>query len=157
VTVPHTTTAGQQTTKVYPTTNYNTVVASNPYGKADLAVTILSYGTLDKSTNAYTATSTAVNRSNRIAVRFEVANRGDKTSPTWMFNGYLPTFPAQTFNSDQQSALNPGDKIEFTIGFDQMQDSATSIVKIEVDPANNVTESDKTNNTASISIPTIHS
>lgn len=149
-------TAGVPTTHTYP--GYSTSggsVVSNPNGKPDLFVTIISYGTLDKSTNAYTATTTTISRSERIAIRFEVWNKGDKTNPTWRLNGYLPTYPTQIFNSDEQQAINPGDKIEYTLGFDQMQDQRQNTVKIEVDPSGLVNESNETNNVAQIIIPTL--
>jgi subtilase family serine protease len=149
------TTPGTGTTNIYPSAGSGSGTVSNPNGTTDLAINILSYGTLDKSTNVYTATTSPVNRSDRIAIRFEVTNRGNKTSSVWRFNGYLPTNPAQTFNSDEQSSINPGDKIQYTLGFDQMQDQRSNILKVEVDPSNSVIESNKTNNIAQITIPTL--
>ncbi len=141
---------GITTTNVYPGTTG--AIVSNPNGKPDLAVVMLSYGILNKTTDVYTATTSPVNRVDRIAVRFEVINKGDKTSPSWRFNGILPTNPARTFNSDEQPVINPGDKIVYTLGFEQMQDQATSTVRVDIDPSGLVIESDEYNNNASVSI-----
>jgi len=142
-------TPGSETSKTYTNISIGgpTIKAENPSGKADFKVSIISTGTTNKTSGAFTATSTLY-RSDRIAVRFAVENTGDKTSPEWRFNAILPTYPAYTFNSDSQRALKPGERIEYTIGFDQSI-AGTSTVKFIIDPQEVVAESDETNNTVS--------
>lgn len=127
---------------------------SNPNGKADLRPTILEIGYINRLTNTFTAvtatssTSTPeIHRSERVAVRFEVENLGNKASGSWQFNAILPTIPPHTFNSDSQPSLNPGDKIEFTLGFDQTMEG-TDTITIKVDGPNQIIESNEDNNTA---------
>lgn len=128
----------------------STARAENPNGKPDLKVSIITTGVVDKITGVF-ATTSSLYRANRIAVRFAVENIGDKTSNEWMFNAILPTYPPYTYNSDSQPKLKPGDRIEFTIGFDQAVEG-TQPVKFEIDPRQVITESNETNNNISIDL-----
>lgn len=119
--------------------------------QTDLSVKILSIGTVDKTTGVYTQT-TALRASDRIAVHFSVENIGTKESGAWNFAAPLPTFPWYIFQSDYQESLKPGDRIEFTIGFDNIEKADGNVVRINVDPNNQVNEASKTNNTASTTI-----
>jgi hypothetical protein len=125
-------------------------VADNPNGTADLKVSVIGVGTIDKVTGAFSATST-LKRSDRIGVRFAVENLGTKSSGQWRFNAILPTYPPFTFNSDAEPSLLPGDRIEFTIGFDQSVEG-NQPVKFVIDPQNEVREMTKDNNTTAITI-----
>lgn len=146
---PETLTAGPETTHVY---NLGTTTPpSNPYGKPDLTASILAVGTLDKITNAFTATTT-LHASDRIAVRFQVENIGTADSGMWSFNAVLPTYPSDIFQSDTQASLAPGDRIEYTIGFDQVQPGSNGRFVVNVDPANTISEANETNNIATTSI-----
>lgn len=138
-----------------------TGTVSNPNGKADLRPTILQIGFINRLTNAFTpitatsSTSTPeIRRSERVAVRFEVENLGNKASGSWQFNAILPTIPPHTFNSDSQPSLNPGDKIEFTLGFDQTMEGNDTIT-VKVDGPNQILESDENNNTAATTFKAI--
>jgi hypothetical protein len=82
----------------------------------------------------------------RIAVRFAVENLGTRTSPQWTFNAVLPTYPGNIFSSPSQQALGPGDRIEFTLGFDSVIDADTGVLTVNVDPAGSINESTKANN-----------
>jgi hypothetical protein len=143
-------TPGTPTSQVYTYPVGTTAVTENPNGKADLKVTILATGVVDKLTGAF-ATTTDLKRSDRIGVKFAVENAGDKSSGQWKFNAILPTFPPFTFNSDYQQTLAPGDRIEFTIGFDQAV-AGTQEVKFVLDPQQFVAESNEANNTTTINI-----
>lgn len=133
--------------------NETIIGISDPNGQVDLKPTILEVGYIDRQTNIFTATSSVL-YSERGAVRFEVENIGTKTSNTWTFNVVLPTFPAHIFHSKSQQSLAPGDKIEFTFGFDSIRnDDNPNIIVINVDPTSSVKESDENNNIVKIELP----
>ncbi len=139
--------AGTETRTVYTTTSAGRV--SDPNGRVDLSVTILQTGTIDPSTNIFTATG-SIRRGGRGAVRFVVENLGTKTSDNWYFNAVIPTMPMFIYTADMQPTLGPGDKMEYTLGFDQADDVAThGVLTVNVDPANSLyNEVTKNNNIA---------
>lgn len=123
---------------------------SDPRGTPDLAVSITAIGTLDRSTNVFTPTAT-VRAGERAAVQFFVTNLGTKTAEFWNFNAALPTSPFHIFSSDSQRPLAPGDRIEYTIGFDEVDARATNgVFTVNVDPANGIRELSEVNNIAKI-------
>jgi hypothetical protein len=129
-------------------------IAPHYTGPADLVVRILDIGTIDKLTNAYTPTTT-LKSSDRIGVRFEIGNEGGERVSNWYFNAVLPTFPSYTYSSSGQSALNSGERTEFTLGFDMIAQGGDHMVVINVDPANTNQESNETNNIAKVKIENV--
>ncbi|MBY0472723.1 hypothetical protein K2Q00_00340 [Patescibacteria group bacterium] len=76
------------------------------YGSPDLAVTM---GSITNSGGLYSA-------------QFTVQNVGTNVAPYgWTFNAALPTSPVYTYPSNPQQALNPGDKIVYTLSFTKGQ------------------------------------
>lgn len=137
-----TVTEGERTDIIVPisgSTNF-----SDPNGRVDLAARVISTGIVDIETNEYTATDTITSR-DRVGLRFEVENLGTKASGTWDFTTVLPTQTIYFYNSESQRSLNPGDRIEFTIGFDGVKTSNPEIV-INVDPGGYIGESNEENN-----------
>ncbi|MEK7063422.1 MAG: hypothetical protein AAB955_01880 [Patescibacteria group bacterium] len=145
-TTPRPTTPGTSTTNTYPITGPGTI--SNPNGYVDLSVRVIEVGIIDKTTGAFTASSTPqrIPVNARPAVRFAVENLGTKVSPMFTFNAVLPTYPAHIFSSQAQQALMPGDRIEFTIGFDSVVDATQGDIVLNIDPAGSINEPNKTNN-----------
>ena len=121
---------------------------SNPNGFVDLSVRVIEVGLVDKTTGAFTANATPprVPVGSRIAVRFAVENKGTKTSPDFDFAAVLPTFPQNIFQSPTQQPLAPGDRIEFTLAFDQFVDADNGVITINADPSGRVNEPNKDNN-----------
>jgi hypothetical protein len=119
--------------------------ASDPNGQTDLTARVIEIGVVDKTTGAFTASSTP-SRTSRVGVRFVVENVGTRRSPQWDFNAVLPTLPAHIFSSGTQQELGPGDRIEFTIGFDSFIDASEGDLVINVDPTGRINERNKTNN-----------
>lgn len=144
-----TVTPGTKTEKIYPFGTTTRPALS--YGKVDLAPKIIEVGVIDKVTNAFTAT-TALKVSDRIAIRFEVENLGTLDSGHWQFNAVLPTYPMYIFESEGQQPLGPGDKIEFTIGFDNVEPDVDGRFVINVDPTSSIPEASETNNIATTTI-----
>lgn len=147
---PKTLTAGTKTGKTFLISG-GTPTVSNPLGMADLMVKILEIGAINLSDNSFVSTST-LKSSDRIAVRFEVANIGTKESGDWYFNAVLPTFPWHIFTSPGQTSLAPNEKVEFVIGFNKIEKADNNEFKINVDPANSLKELNETNNFASTTI-----
>ncbi|OHA18666.1 MAG: hypothetical protein A2664_00360 [Candidatus Taylorbacteria bacterium RIFCSPHIGHO2_01_FULL_46_22b] len=141
-------TAGTTTQKVYPITNTKTPA---PYGKTDLAPRVLEIGVINKITNEFTATS-SLRVYDRIAVRFVVENLGSSASGHWQFSAVLPTFPMHIFESEGQQSLEPGDRIEYTIGFDQVEPDVDGRFVINVDPTSSIAEASESNNIATTTI-----
>lgn len=128
---------------------------SDPREVPDLAVSITAIGTLDRSTNVFSPSAT-VRAGSRAAVQFFVTNVGTKTAEFWNFNAALPTKPFRIFHSDTQRALGPGDRIEYTIGFDEV-DARTSngVFTVNVDPGNSIAELSEANNIAKVQFTVI--
>ena len=138
-----------------PTQNtYNITLAgraSDPNGRPDLKATILASGTINPANNVFTS-GNVVRKSDRAAVRFVVENLGTKTVEGWSFNAVLPTYPMHIFSSEMQPALGPGDRIEYTLGFDMVDGSTTGgTFTLNVDPANSIwNEVSENNNIAKV-------
>jgi hypothetical protein len=149
---PVTTPTPKPTYPTYPVTVVNTPPPL--YGLPDLAVYVTAVGYLndnDNSTNSFIASSYVPN-GKRGAVKFSVRNIGTNRSGTWSFNADLPTIPTYTYNSPYQNALNPGDRVDFILGFDDSYSGTSRNININVDPSHVVNESDENNNFVSASI-----
>jgi subtilase family serine protease len=81
------------------------------------------------------------------AVKFTVRNAGTNVSGNWVFNANLPTNSSYTYNSNSQQSLRPGERIDFTLGFDRAQNGVRTIT-VTVDPNNQISESSEGNNSA---------
>jgi hypothetical protein len=137
-------------------TNYTPTQTSNVIylGKADLSVKIIDTGIIDKNTLQFRKNS-IVSSSERVAVKFEVKNIGDRATGIWNFSASLPSVTSPSYQSDTQISLKPGDKIEFTLGFDNpINSSGLNNFSVNIDPQNYVNESNESNNSASIGIYT---
>jgi len=145
-TVPRT--AGPETTTIDVLGSTGTVTTNNPNGFTDLSARLIEVGLVDKTTGEFTASSSpSVSVTNkRVAARFAVENLGTRTSDQWTFNAVLPTFPSHVYSSPTQPSLAPGDRIEFTLGFDSFEEDGEGVLVVNVDPVNRINESNKENN-----------
>ncbi len=145
---PTTPVAGSGTSTTYPVGG-SVAVPQAPYGKADLAVSVISVGYLNSAdTDSYRANS-EVPDGKRGAIKFVVTNVGTNVSGTWKFKAEIPTSPSYTFTSPTQKSLNPGDKIEYVLGFDKTKEGNDRRITITVDSGKDVSESNENNNDAS--------
>ena len=119
--------------------------ASDPNGYTDLTARVIEVGVLDTN-GAFQSTTTLSRNGPRIAVRFAIENIGTRTSKEFTFAAVLPTYPPFTYFSPSQVALGPGDRIEYTIGFDSFDQDLVGDFVVNVDPTNSVNEKDKVNN-----------
>ena len=136
------------TTKVVTTTSNR----QNLYGLPDLSVRILETGIINRYTGLFGASS-YISSSDRVGIKFEVSNIGTNVANSWRFNASLPTNPYQLYPGGVQNPLYPGDKIQFTIGFDNIQQRSGNQVTINIDPDNTIIESSESNNTLLHTIP----
>jgi len=118
---------------------------SNPNGNIDLTATIFETGYINKETLAFVAAK-EVKPDQRAAIRFEIVNLGSKAAKDWTFAAVLPTFPGYIFQSNTQQTLMPGDRAQFTLGFDSILKKTENEFTINVDPLGSVQETNKTNN-----------
>jgi hypothetical protein len=136
-------TAGPKTTTVV-----NGGVSTAPlYGQPDLAVTITDVGYLTSDNTDTFISSATVPSGYNAAVKFTVRNAGTNVSGNWVFNANLPTNSSYTYNSNSQQSLRPGERIDFTLGFDRAQNGVRTIT-VTVDPNNQISESSEGNNSA---------
>jgi hypothetical protein len=147
-------TAGEQEESVYALPSQETVLTSQINGQVDLAPRVISVGAVNRDTGIFTPSET-INTNERAAVHFEVKNIGTKTSPQWSFNVVLPTLPKHIFSSNMQKPLAPGERIEFTLGFDRFDMNSDGVVIINVDPTRGLNEKDKENNIVKTTISTV--
>lgn len=152
-TTPVTPTPGSEDTEVIP---QNPTPVSDPNGLADLVPTILATGKLVGGVQAQNfIPASDLTKSDRIAVKFQVANNGTKeTGTNWRFNVVMPTETTYIFEGQEQHVQNllPGEKIEYVIGFDRSKVGEDLQISVAVDQNNGVTESDENNNGAFVKI-----
>jgi hypothetical protein len=159
-TSPGTVTAGPRREEVRVITGGGTSnpTFSDPNGIPDLAVTILATGIVDKSTGVFTPL-VPVGLDDRAGLRFEIRNVGTKATGPWSFIVDLPLSGAMyVFRPEEtQQSLNPGERIEYTLGFDRItRNTGIADIAVHVDTAREVPETNRNNNTAlsTISIET---
>ncbi|MBL1434521.1 hypothetical protein COB87_003075 [Candidatus Wolfebacteria bacterium] len=131
-------------------------IVSDPNGLPDLVPVVIATGKLvgGFAANNFVATSTLL-KTDRIAVKFAIENKGTKSTGTnWRFNVVMPTETTYIFvgKFEHVQNLNPGEKIEYVIGFDRSKIGTDLQIAIAVDQNKGVTESNETNNGAFVKI-----
>jgi hypothetical protein len=104
------------------------------YGLPDLAVTIDQVGYLATTSAESFIASSTVPHGSRPAIVFTVRNVGTNVSSVWNFTAQIPTQTAYVYTAPNQQALNPGDSIQFTLGFDQATAGATQKISLHLSP-----------------------
>ena len=105
---------------------------SDPNGYVDLAVSFVSFGTLD-SNNRFT-TTTAFDNDVRAAFRFTVVNTGTKTSDDWKYTARLTS--DTNYVSNTQAPLKPNERAIITLGFDAVGETGVRFVGVDVSGGN---------------------
>lgn len=130
-------------------------VGANPanyHGLPDLVVESVQTGYLTSSNTSSFRASNEVPDGERGAVKFTVANRGTNISERFEFEVELPTTRRYTYNSRTQQTLRPGERIEYVLGFDQTREGNDRTITIDVDPDDDIDESNESNNDRSVSV-----
>ena len=146
-TKPTPTTPGEKTTSVV---QISGATATNALtGLPDLVVTIKAIGYLaTSSADSFIATSTVPSGS-RPAVNFTIKNVGTNASGPWRFSATIPTQSFYLYQSQPQQSLNPGDSIDYVLGFDQAIPGADKMISITANFDRAIAESNPDNNSAS--------
>jgi hypothetical protein len=130
-------------------------VRSTYVGPADFQVKILSTGIINPQTNHFEAAS-SFSSDEKIAVQFQISNIGGQPTGAWNFNASLPSSIANEANyvSPTQASLQPGSSVLYTLGFDpsSYSSNAPQPITISVLPSLSLSETNTSNNTASVSI-----
>ena len=133
-------------------TTVTTPRVSDPNGYVDLAVEIIRVGTLEGRSDRFSSNDRTLERGERGGIMFAVRNLGTKTSQEWSFEAVLPTRPSYTFRKSNQQELAPGDRIEYTLGFDSIVNRDEGEITIRIDPRDTIDESNESNNRAEIDV-----
>ena len=126
--------------------------SANYHGLSDLVIENIQTGYLTSSNTGTFRASSRVPDGERGAVKFTIANRGTNVSGRFDFEVELPTTRGYTYHSKTQQSLRPGERIEYVMGFDQTREGDNRRIEISVDPDDDVTESNESNNNRSVTI-----
>jgi hypothetical protein len=150
---PTTPKPGPATSAVFPRATTTATTAPVLSGLPDLSVHILATGYLaSTSTDSFIATTT-IPSGTRPAIKFSIQNIGTNVTPVgWHFSAAIPTQSAYVFYSPAQQALLPGDRVEYTLGFDQASPGVNRSISIIADSDGRVSESAENNNSATTQV-----
>lgn len=152
---PVNTTAGERKSGVYQIGG--TTTTNSFSGLSDLVVSISSVGYLASTTaDSFVATST-IHSGMRPAIKFTIKNFGTNASGQWRFSASIPTQSSYLYYSPFQQSLNPGDSIDYTLGFDQPIAGSNRTISITANFDRAITESNTNNNSASINLTVLGS
>ncbi len=152
---PIKTTAGERTNSIYQIGGATTTNALS--GLPDLVVNLGSVGYMaSSSADSFVATST-MQSNNRPAIKFTVKNIGTNKSGQWRFSASIPTQSSYLYYSPFQQSLNPGDSIDYTLGFDQPIAGSNKMISVTANFDHAIGESNTNNNSASASVTIIGS
>jgi hypothetical protein len=129
-----------------------TSAAPSLFGFPDLVVSIKDIGYLATSSAESFVASSTVPFGSRPAVVFTIKNVGTNATGAWRFSASIPTQTAYIYQSQLQPPLNPGDSIDYTLGFDQANKGANKMISITANFDRTITESNPDNNSASTNI-----
>ncbi|MFA5935104.1 MAG: CARDB domain-containing protein [Candidatus Paceibacterota bacterium] len=137
------------------TTNTKNVQTENQtpkyYGKADLSISLIGVGIVDKNTGQFYQTDYA-GSNDIIGVKFGVKNVGTNISGIWRLRLVMPSKTTPNYDSDYQISLKPGDRIEYVASFEKPLKTGTNTGYVVADYFNNVDESVESNNYLTIPI-----
>ncbi|MDP2651752.1 MAG: CARDB domain-containing protein [bacterium] len=143
-------TAGARTNTVSQISGTNVAPALS--GLSDLTVHITAVGYLSAaSADSFIASST-VPAGSRPAVRFTIKNIGTNIAGPWRFSAYIPTQSSYLYQSQLQQSLNPGDSIDYTLGFDQAIAGTGKLISITANFDHTIGESNTNNNNATTTV-----
>ena len=125
---------------------------ANYTGLPDLVIENVQTGYLTSSNTSSFRASNEVPDGERGAVKFTIANRGTNLSDRFEFEVKLPTTRSYTYDSRTQQTLRPGERIEYVLGFDQTKEGNDRTITIDVDPDDDIDESNEGNNRRSVTV-----
>ena len=141
--------AGKETASASPLGVASPAVLS---GLPDLVTHIDAVGYLATSSADSFVASSTVPAGSRPAVRFTIKNIGSNATGSWRWSASIPTSSDSIYQSAAQQSLNPGDYIEYTLGFDQANPGTSQMISVTANFDHAVTESATNNDSASVQI-----
>ena len=141
-------------TTSYPTPG-STPVLQGPatyHGLPDLTIKIQAVGYLTGSSANSFIVSSVVPSGMQPAVEFTITNIGTNVAPVSRFFASIPTRTNQRYESATQQAINPGDSIQYVLGFTQATTGANQTISVTANFDGAVRESNVNNNTATARI-----
>lgn len=142
------TTAGEKTSTTSPITNAPAALSGLP----DLVVHINAVGYLATTSASSFVASTTVPSGSRPAVVFTIKNIGTNMVGPWRWSASIPTQTSYIYQSQPQQALNPGDSIEYTLGFDQANRGSGQMISVTANFDRAVAELNTDNNSAAATL-----
>ena len=144
---PTTLTPGAETRSTY-SINGNITPGT---GAADLAISIVDTGIINDATNVFTHATSVASSNQRTGIIFDVINLGGVASQQWSFAASLPVAGGE-FKADIQDPIPASTKVRYTMGFRDLASQGTNTIIIRLDPNNQISDSNRANNTASTTI-----
>lgn len=141
------TTAGSKTDSTFVLGGATSVAA--PFGLPDLVVSISATGYLTSTSTDSFVTGSVVSVGNRPAVKFTIKNSGTNATGPWRFGASIPTVGFYVYRSQPQQSLNPGDSIDYILGFDQANRGPGQMISVTANFDRAVPESNENNNSIS--------
>ena len=127
------------------------------FGLPDLIVEITAVGYLGGASASSFIASSTVPAGARPAISFTIKNIGTNAIGPWRFSASIPTSTAYIYQSQLQQSLNPGDRIDYTLGFDQAISGTDKMISITANFDRAVGESNMNNNSDSTKVTIIGS
>lgn len=121
-------------------------------GLPDLTVTISAVGYLTSTSTDSFVAATTVPHGASPAIKFIVKNIGTNVAGPWRFSASIPTSSDSIYQSVPQQSLNPGDYIEYTLGFSQPNAGANQTISVTANFDHAITESNTNNNSAATQV-----
>jgi hypothetical protein len=118
---------------------------SDPLGTADLHVRVTSVGFDDEG--RFRAQE-RIRVGDRAVVSFTITNMGTKETGAWIFSAFLPVGEGYHLRSKPQPTLLPGDRMEYTLSFEDIREGNRVPLYIHADPMNTLRELSELNNVA---------
>ena len=135
------------------TTTKSQVPKKSSSSNADLTVNLIATGVINNANQFVSGRVAQVGE--KVAVRFEIANIGGKNTGVWNWGATLPIpAPQNIYNSANEISLAPGDRIEFTLGYQRTSAGQNQIV-IVADPAKSVVQNDRNNDAKVVKIDAV--
>ena len=136
------------------TTDYQIAGTATPVlsGLPDLVTSITAVGYLTSTSTDSFVPATTVPKGSIAAVQFTIKNVGTNSTGAWRFSASIPTLSAYIFQSTPQQSLNPGESIDYTLGFDQATAGSNKMISVTANPDKTVLESNMNNDSASATV-----
>jgi hypothetical protein len=126
--------------------------SANYSGLPDLAIEDVKTGYLRNDNVSSFVASNEVPDGEKGAVKFTVINRGTNVADDFDFDFRINTSPSISKNYKVSRNLRPQERIEYTLWFDRVSAKDDRTITLDIDPDNDLAESDERNNDKTVSI-----